>query len=458
MSDEGALPDVAPLLAEPAPTWRAFAGRLAEIGFDGAYVSSTMRVGERLDDPLRAPMRVWKARRRPEPAAIPLRLFVLGDAVPADAARAALGERITDAMTAMGVLVGDRSEVRSPFRVDVAFERAILSDDLAAAGDAVMGPAVTTAYLARAARPSRRVGALLDLGCGAGTLALALAPFADRVVATDLNPRALAFVQVNARMNGVAGVETREGAGFAPIAADTFDLVVSQPPFVARPRSAAPAPFLYGGSRGDELALDLLAATPARLSPRGRALFLYDATTTEAPALPGGDVALLQSPARNLEDHCTLLAATSHDALDASFARAAVAWRDHFEAVGVEALRLTLAVVERAPASRKPWSAVVPTRHFVDAPPTPAAVDHTMRVRSLLAEGSSVLLDAVVRLPAERMLPPFVLQPDATKVVRALAEGRNVRETIGAVARDPAASLEHVRDALLRGVLEPVTA
>jgi len=73
---------------------------------------------------------------------------------------------------------------------------------------------------------------VLDLGTGTGAIALALAdehPGA-RVTAVDSSPDAVALARENAERLGLA-VEVREG-GFE-VAAEGWDLVVSNPPYVA---------------------------------------------------------------------------------------------------------------------------------------------------------------------------------------------------------------------------------
>ena len=64
---------------------------LAASGLDARFLGSLARVGERLDEPMRAPMRSWNARRLPGPAAILARIFVLHDPVTLDEAAGALG-------------------------------------------------------------------------------------------------------------------------------------------------------------------------------------------------------------------------------------------------------------------------------------------------------------------------------------------------------------------------------
>lgn len=83
--------------------------------------------------------------------------------------------------------------------------------------------------------PPQRVLNVADLGTGSGAIALALArerPQA-RVVATDASAAALEVARANAVDNQVANVEFLEGTWFAPLATRRFDLIVSNPPYVA---------------------------------------------------------------------------------------------------------------------------------------------------------------------------------------------------------------------------------
>lgn len=75
-----------------------------------------------------------------------------------------------------------------------------------------------------------------------------LARVARRVVGTDLNPRAIAMAKLNAAMNGVEDVSFRYGDLFSPVSGERFDLIVSQPPFLACADKDASVLFLHGGS------------------------------------------------------------------------------------------------------------------------------------------------------------------------------------------------------------------
>jgi release factor glutamine methyltransferase len=75
---------------------------------------------------------------------------------------------------------------------------------------------------------------ILDLCTGSGAIALALAkelPNA-RVIATEISPDAAKIARANVAKHG-ANVEIREGDLFAPVRAERFDLIVSNPPYIA---------------------------------------------------------------------------------------------------------------------------------------------------------------------------------------------------------------------------------
>lgn len=75
---------------------------------------------------------------------------------------------------------------------------------------------------------------ILDLGTGSGIVAISLAlecPSA-RVVAVDLSPGAISVARNNAGRLG-ANIEFRQGSWFEPLSGERFDLIVSNPPYVA---------------------------------------------------------------------------------------------------------------------------------------------------------------------------------------------------------------------------------
>ena len=117
-----------------------------------------------------------------------------------------------------------------------------------------------------------RVGSALDVGCGCGIQALYLATHAGRVVATDLSSRACALTQFNAALNE-AVIDVRAGSLFEPVEGETFDLIVTNPPFVITPDSVRGAAGLLeyrdGGMDRDNLIRAVLRGAPACMNEGG---------------------------------------------------------------------------------------------------------------------------------------------------------------------------------------------
>ena len=127
--------------------------------------------------------------------------------------------------------------------------------------------------------PADRTCALADLGTGSGAIALALAverPRA-RIVATDLGPAALTVARRNARRLNIGNVEFREGDWCAPLAGERFDLLVSNPPYIAATDPHwrqgdlrfEPAAALVAGEDGLDALRSIVAQAPACLRTGG---------------------------------------------------------------------------------------------------------------------------------------------------------------------------------------------
>lgn len=133
--------------------------------------------------------------------------------------------------------------------------------------------------LALARLPADHPQQVADLGTGSGAIALALAherPRAD-VLATDASADALGVAAANARALALANVRFLRGDWFAPLASETFDLVASNPPYIAdgdahlgegdlrfEPRGA-----LASGIDGLDAIRRIVADAPKHLVPGG---------------------------------------------------------------------------------------------------------------------------------------------------------------------------------------------
>jgi len=74
-----------------------------------------------------------------------------------------------------------------------------------------------------------------DLGTGSGAIALAIAKERPRarVLATDASAEALEVARMNAQRNRIGNVEFRHGDWLSPLDGETFDLIASNPPYIA---------------------------------------------------------------------------------------------------------------------------------------------------------------------------------------------------------------------------------
>ena len=120
---------------------------------------------------------------------------------------------------------------------------------------------------------------IVDVGTGSGAIAVALAhrlPHAS-ITATDISSRALALAEENAKRNGVA-VRFLLGDLLAPVEGERFEIIVSNPPYVAMAdrdsldvevREYEPALALFAGEDGLEIYHRLIPAAFDALTPGG---------------------------------------------------------------------------------------------------------------------------------------------------------------------------------------------
>jgi release factor glutamine methyltransferase len=125
----------------------------------------------------------------------------------------------------------------------------------------------------------RRTGRALDLGTGSGCIALALASEGkyDEVIGVDLSGEALALARENSAVSAVS-VRWVKGNWVDPVRDERFDLVVSNPPYIATDELAGLDPSvrdwepwlaLDGGQDGLRATERILRDVPAVLAPAG---------------------------------------------------------------------------------------------------------------------------------------------------------------------------------------------
>ena len=282
------------VLPEPDP---ALCRELAADLRDAGYTAEALRGawGDAADDAIARGLRAPADRalgERDDAVAVLGRLFMLGMPQPEASVDRVLARTGARGLARLGLgeaaagVVRPLAVVRPQAYADAAAADGgsqwwIASDlDEAALGgplpeDHVLGVGGASLTLAALQLPTPAARAL-DIGAGCGIQVLRARRSADAVVATDISPRALAFTRLNALLNGVDAVEVRLGSLFEPVAGETFDRVVSNPPFVITPRAPGVPAYEYrdGGMEGDDVVAAFVRGVGAHLEPGGIAQLL----------------------------------------------------------------------------------------------------------------------------------------------------------------------------------------
>lgn len=146
-------------------------------------------------------------------------------------------------------------------------------------GPAVLIPRPETEHLVEAAL-ERPAASVLDLGCGSGCVAIALArawPEAD-IDAVDVSETALSVARANARELGADQIRFHAGDWYTPVSRQHYSLIVSNPPYIgadeAEPDTGdlrfEPRQALIAGPTGLEAIRIVIQGAPAQLHPGGQ--------------------------------------------------------------------------------------------------------------------------------------------------------------------------------------------
>ena len=127
--------------------------------------------------------------------------------------------------------------------------------------------------------PPGRPASVLDLGTGSGAIAVAIAterPEAN-IVATDVSAGALTVARENAERLCPDRIRLCAGSWFDALPDETFDVIVSNPPYIAESETHLtdpelafePVDALYSGGDGLDAIRQIVANAPTHLPPGG---------------------------------------------------------------------------------------------------------------------------------------------------------------------------------------------
>ncbi|MFE3600560.1 methyltransferase [Streptomyces sp. NPDC059142] len=361
-----------------------------------------------------------RATRGDTPLETLVRLFLLQRPVPLERAEAALP--LDDALTG-GWVVRDGAQITAavdvrPYGGPEGQDWFIVSDLGCSVGGAAgasghddgvvlgVGGASTTLAGLTVRTP---VGSALDVGTGSGIQALHAAQHATRVTATDLNPRALGFTRLTLALSGAPAAELREGSLFEPVGDETYDLIVSNPPFVISP--GARLTYRDGGMGGDDLCRTLVQQAGDRLNEGGYAQFLANWQHVEGEEwqerlrswVPRGcDAWIVQREVQDVTQYAELWLRDSgdHRSDPQAYAARYDAWLDEFEARGTKAVGFGWISLRKSGAAQ-PSIVVEEWPHSVEQPLGESVRAHFERQDYLRARDDAALLADHFVLAAE---------------------------------------------------------
>jgi release factor glutamine methyltransferase len=168
----------------------------------------------------------------------------------------------------------------------------------------VLVPRPDTETLVDAALRAGPGGRLLDLCCGTGCVAIAIAGERPELAvdAVDVSPEAAAVARRNAARHGLENrVIVHQGDLFAPLPGGArYSMIVANPPYVrdaeidalAAEVRCEPRLALAGGADGLDVVRRILEGSPRFLAPGGAVLLEIDPRQAAAVSLELGPVAL----------------------------------------------------------------------------------------------------------------------------------------------------------------------
>ena len=370
-----------------------------------------------------------------EPLSTLIELFLLGVSVDARDAAAALAPLELERVEAMGLLTVTDDRVQPAVEIVPTNELLVACDSFREEldePDHVLGVSPPARVLA-ALTVRREVDAALDLGTGNGIQALLAARHARRVVAVDINARALDYARFNAALNGAPAVELVRGDMFDPVVGSEFDLIVCNPPYVISPETE----FTYrdSGFPGDSFCEGLVRRLPSHLREGGFAHVLVSwlhgrEQDWEEPLRAwlqdsGCDALLLRYATHAPLDYA---AGWNRPARDdpVAYADALDRWTGYLERLGAEAVSWGAIILRRSSGRNWIWGYTPPSDRIT------GASDHVLRLFDAhdflagLASNES-LLDRVLKLAPDHRLDQTGRIEEGIRVVERtvlrLAEG-----------------------------------
>ncbi len=209
-----------------------------------------------------------------------IRIFQLRASLSKDRLRHIFSKDDVTLMLALGLIIETENEYSGGvdlFCVDglliATDHRYMLKPEDTLSEDPVMYIGMDSFGLVQSA-PRTPVNTVLDLCCGSGVQGLAAIRYAKKVVAVDVNPRAIRFSRFNAQLNGIDSYEVFKGNLYDAVSEQKFDCILANPPFVPSPTEDLK--FRDGGETGENVLAEIIQGASRHLNDIGRLCIVTD--------------------------------------------------------------------------------------------------------------------------------------------------------------------------------------
>lgn len=260
-----------PVIPESRDRMTDFAQELRSRGYDLASCANRLDVFPRLGVNFWQRMRPDWTSRPEDPIDNLITLFIDGRQVSADLLSRQFSSSLVDTALEMGLVEKVGGFLESNFCLFPCYGEYIVTDraEKNTAINQVMwlwGESFILGGIVRRT-PRRRA---IDLGTGSGVHAVLASNHCESAVGADVSPRAIAFSNFNAALNGKRNAEFVLSDLFGSIEG-TCDLLLCNPPYAPDTAAKAGDNFWSGGIAGTELLQKVVEALPARLDADGTA-------------------------------------------------------------------------------------------------------------------------------------------------------------------------------------------
>ncbi len=116
---------------------------------------------------------------------------------------------------------------------------------------------------------NRKIKSALEIGTGSGIVSFSIANLVEKILAVDINPKAIEFAQEKAELRGFKNIEFKVTDLFENVSGK-FDLIFFNPPYLPGKKDLS----CTGGKKGQEIIEKFLSEVRNYLNEKGMAIIL----------------------------------------------------------------------------------------------------------------------------------------------------------------------------------------